>query len=89
VSTVTASVLAYLKGLNEPYASRLRALALHHLLREIKDFIIDFESAKPDQGIQDNKIEGFRLSLDRILQPAGRGRNLSAPSSVDDSEKNE
>jgi hypothetical protein len=79
VSTVTAAVLAYLKGLGEPFASQSRALALQHLLREIEDLTIDSEFPNVP-GQDDNlKIEGFRLTLDRILQPAARAPNQPKP----------
>ena len=64
-STLVASYLARTKGTNEPQASRFRARALDHFLREIEAFDLDHGHEMGDKW--DDKIKGFRLGLERIL----------------------
>ena len=64
-STLVASYLARTKGTNEPQASKYRAGALDHFLREIEAFDLDHGHEKGDKW--DEKISGFRLGLEKIL----------------------
>ncbi|KAI0285711.1 hypothetical protein BC826DRAFT_918505 [Russula brevipes] len=64
-STLVASYLARTKSSNQPQASRLRAQALDHFLREINAFVLDH--GHEVGGKWDEKINGFRLGLERIL----------------------
>lgn len=64
-STLVASYLARTKGTNEPQASRSRARALDHFLREIEAFDLDHGHEMGDKW--DEKIIGFRLGLESIL----------------------
>ena len=60
-----ASYLARTKGTNEPQASKFRAQALDHFLREIEAFDLDRGHEIGDKW--DEKINGFRFGLERIL----------------------
>jgi SMODS and SLOG-associating 2TM effector domain len=60
-----ASNLARTRGLDEPQESRLRARELEHLLHEVKSFAQDHGHESGDKW--DDQINGFRLSLERIL----------------------
>jgi hypothetical protein len=60
-----ASYLARTKGSNEPQFSRDRAQALEHFLREIRAFDVDHGHKVGTEF--DEKIQGFRLGLERIL----------------------
>jgi SMODS and SLOG-associating 2TM effector domain len=64
-STLVASYLARTKGTNEPQASKYRAKALDHFLREIESFDLDHGHEMGDKW--DEKIGGFRLGLESIL----------------------
>lgn len=64
-STLVASYLARTKGTNEPEASKYRARALDHFLREIEAFDLDHGHEMGNKW--DEKISGFRLGLERIL----------------------
>jgi SMODS and SLOG-associating 2TM effector domain len=64
-STLVASYLARTKGTNEPQASKYRAKALDHFLREIESFDLDHGHEMGDKW--DEKIIGFRLGLESIL----------------------
>jgi hypothetical protein len=64
-STLVASYLARTKGTNEPQASKYRAKALDHFLREIEAFDLDHGHEMGDKW--DEKINGFRLGLESIL----------------------
>lgn len=64
-STLVASYLARTKGTNEPQASRSRARALDHFLREIEAFDLDHGHEMGDKW--DEKIIGYRLGLESIL----------------------
>jgi hypothetical protein len=64
-STLVASYLARTKGTNEPQASKYRVQALDHFLREIEAFDLDHGYEMGDKW--DDKINGFRLGLERIL----------------------
>jgi len=57
--------MARTKGTNEPEASKFRAKALDHFLREIEAFELDHGHETGDKW--DEKINGFRLGLERIL----------------------
>ena len=64
-STFVAWYLARTRDSNEPQQSRLRAQDLGHLLREVDLFILD---CGHEQGNKwDDKINGFRLTLEKIL----------------------
>jgi len=64
-STLVASYLARTKGSNEPQVSLIRAQALDHFLREIEAFVLDH--GHEVGGKWDEKINGFRFGLERIL----------------------
>ena len=64
-STLVASYLARTKGTNEPQASKYRAKALDHFLREIEAFDLDHGHEMGDKW--DDKIKGFRFGLEGIL----------------------
>ena len=57
--------MARTKGTNEPQASKFRAQALDHFLREIEAFDLDHGHEIGDKW--DDKINGFRFGLERIL----------------------
>ena len=65
MGTITASYLARTKGSDEPQKSRLRARELGQFLREMELFSMDHGHEYGDKW--DNQINGFRLSLERIL----------------------
>lgn len=54
-----------MKGTNEPQASQFRAQALKHFLREIRAFDLDHGHEFGKEW--DDRINGFRLGLERIL----------------------
>ena len=60
-----ASYLARMRTSNEPEASRSRAAALSHFLREIKGFQLDHGMETGHDW--DHKITGFRLGLEQML----------------------
>jgi len=64
-STLITSYLARMRGSNEPQTSLLRAQTLDHFLREIEGFILDHGHEVEDKW--DDKINGFRLGLEKIL----------------------
>jgi hypothetical protein len=64
-STLVASYLARTKGTNEPQASKSRVRALDHFIREIEAFDLDHGHEMGDKW--DDKINGYRLGLERIL----------------------
>jgi hypothetical protein len=57
--------MARTKGTNEPQASKFRAQALDHFKREIMAFDLDHGHEVGSKW--DDKINGFRLGLERIL----------------------
>jgi len=57
--------MARTKGSNEPQESRLRARELEQFLREMELFSLDHGHEYGDKW--DNQINGFRLSLEKIL----------------------
>jgi hypothetical protein len=65
MATLVASFLARTKSSDEPQASWLRAKALDHFLREIEAFDLDHGHETGDRW--DDKINGFRLGLEKIL----------------------
>jgi len=65
MSTVVASILARARGSNEPEASKQKANALSHFMREAKAFSLDFGHKSGREW--DDKINGFRLGLENIL----------------------
>jgi hypothetical protein len=64
-ATVVASYLARSRSSNEPAASRDRATALSHFLREIKGFQLDYGFEAGHEW--DHRIRGFRLGLEQML----------------------
>ena len=57
--------MARTRDSNEPQKSRDRARDLGHLLREVDGFILDHGHEPGD--IWEDKINGFRLTLESIL----------------------
>lgn len=64
-STLVASYLARSRSTNEPEASRTKADALKHFLREVEAFQLDHGFDKGNE--LDDTIKGFRLGLERML----------------------
>lgn len=65
MAILVASFLARTKSSDEPQASWLRAKALDRFLREIEAFDLDHGHEIGDRW--DDKIDGFRLGLEKIL----------------------
>ena len=78
-STLVASYIARSRSTNEPEASRTKAAALKHFLREVDAFQLDhgFENGNK----LDNKIKGFRLGLEYMLghQPVSNAVHPGQP----------
>ena len=60
-----ASYLARSRTSHEPEASRSRAQALNHFLREIKGFQLDYGFETGHQW--DDRIRSYRLGLEQML----------------------
>lgn len=64
-STLVASYIARSRSTHEPEASRTKAAALKHFLREVEAFQLDHGVEEGNN--LDDKIKGFRLGLEHML----------------------
>jgi len=64
-STLVASYMARTKGSNEPQLSLIRSQALDQFLREVNAFVLDHGHEVGNKW--DDKINGFRFGLERLL----------------------